>query len=88
MSTEEFTLIDISEVIEQDTAFALNIFFSNLETKIFILRSGKQDMLEEVQRLDIKKRLENQILPLELLKKTQTYWMTFYYLVLMMQYNN
>ena len=85
MSTEEFTLIDISEVIEQDTAFALNIFFSNLETKIFILRSGKQDILEEIQRLDIKKRLENQILPLELLKKTQTYWMTFYYLVLMMQ---
>ena len=85
MSTEEFTLIDISEVIEQDTAFALNIFFSNLETKMFILRSGKQDILEEIQRLDIKKRLENQILPLELLKKTQTYWMTFYYLVLMMQ---
>ena len=85
MSTEEFTLIDISEVIEQDTAFALNIFFSNLETKTFILRSGKQDILEEIQRLDIKKRLENQILPLELLKKTQTYWMTFYYLVLMMQ---
>ena len=85
MSTEEFTLIDISEVIEQDTAFALNIFFSNFETKIFILRSGKQDILEEIQRLDIKKRLENQILPLELLKKTQTYWMTFYYLVLMMQ---
>ena len=85
MSTEEFTLIDISEVIEQDTAFALNIFFSNLETKIFILRSGKQDILEEIQRLDIKKRLENQILPLELLKKIQTYWMTFYYLVLMMQ---
>ena len=34
---------------------------------------GKKEILEEIQRLDIKKRLRNRIFPLELLKKTQTY---------------
>ena len=34
---------------------------------------AKKDILEKIQRLDIKKRLRNQIFPLELSKKTQTF---------------
>ena len=46
---------------------------------------GKKVILEEIQRLDVKKWLRNQIFLPELLKKTQTYSVSTYYLVLMMQ---
>ena len=42
-------------------------------------------MLEEKQRMNIKKLLKNQIFPTELLMKNKTYLMTFYYLFVTMQ---
>ena len=45
----------------------------------------KKDILEEMQRLGIKRRIKNQIFPPELLKKTQTYLVSYCYLVLILQ---
>lgn len=42
---------------------------------------GKKDILQEMQELDIEKVAQK----LELLKKTQTYLVNFYYVVLMIQ---
>ena len=68
------SILTLEEVCEKSHKFSFS--FSQV---------GKKDILEEIQRLDIKKRLRNQIFPPELLKKTQTYSVNTYYLVLMMQ---
>ena len=68
------SILTIKEVCKKSHKFSFS--FSQVE---------KKDILEEIQRLDIKKRLRNQIFPPELLKKTQTYLVSTYYLVLMMQ---
>ena len=68
------SILTIKEVCKKSHKFSFS--FSQVE---------KKDILEEKQRLDIKKRLRNQIFPPELLKKTQTYLVSTYYLVLMMQ---
>ena len=46
---------------------------------------GKKDILEEMQRLDVKKWLKNEIFPPELSKKTKAYLVTVCYLVLKVQ---
>ena len=68
------SILTLEEVCEKSHKFSFS--FSQV---------GKKDILEEIQRLDIKRRLRNQIFPPELLKKTQTYSVNTYYLVLMMQ---
>ena len=68
------SILTIEEVCKKSHKFSFS--FSQV---------GKKDMLEEIQRLDIKKRLRNQIFPSELLKKTQTYSVSTYYLLIIMQ---
>ena len=49
---------------------------------------GKKDILEEIQRLDIKKAAQESDIPSRIIKETQIYSVSTYYLILIMQYVN
>ena len=61
MYRDHVIILTIGEVCKKSHKF----FFSFSQVR-------KKDKLEEIQRLDIKKRLRNQIFFPELLKKSQT----------------
>ena len=68
------SILTIGEACNKSQKFSFS--FSQVE---------KKDILDKIQRLDIKKRLKNQTFPPELLKNSDTSLVTFCYQVLMMQ---